>query len=118
MWDSIINALSGPSFTKLALAALLTIAFFHLRNKDTEGVMAGYALLSSFLFLREAAFAFFPDSFLFAASDLVLACALLYLCARPFRLGWYFWIPLLLCGAAFVLLAFGGDRLRPRLARG
>lgn len=105
MRDSIINALSGPSFTKLALAALLAVAFFHLRTKDTEGVMAGYALLASFLVFREIAFAIFPSAFLFAASDLALACGLLYLCVRPFRLGWYFWIPLVLSIAAFTLLA-------------
>ncbi len=108
MLDSIINVLRGPLLAKLALAVLLVVTFLFLRKKDTEGSMSGYAVMAGLLALREFAFAFFPNPALFDATDLALACGLLFLSFRPFRLGWAFWVPVSVDAAAFALLALEG----------
>jgi phosphoserine phosphatase RsbU/P len=116
VWDSVINVLSGALFAKLVLAALLVSVFLFLRKKDAEGEMVGYAILSALLALREVAFALLPGAILSAATDLALACGLLYLAMRPFRLGWAFWLPAAVDAAALVLLgldAFGLFALIP-----
>ena len=104
MWDSIFSALSGPLLAKLALLSILIAAFLFLRMKDTEGTMVGYAALALFLCLRDISFALFPDVALYDASDIALFCVLLYLCQKPFRLGWAFWLPLSIAVAAIALL--------------
>ncbi len=91
MWDSIIKVLGGPLLAKLVLAAVLIEVFLFLRKKDTEGAMTGYALVSGFLALRDVVSAFLPNPALFGAGDLVFFGLLLFICIKPFRLGWPFW---------------------------
>jgi sigma-B regulation protein RsbU (phosphoserine phosphatase) len=104
MWDSVISLLSGPILPRLVLAALLVAFFLFLRKKDTEGEMVGYAILSVLLALRDLAFAFVSSAFLANATDILLACGILYLVMRPFRLGWAFWLPLCVDALALILL--------------
>jgi sigma-B regulation protein RsbU (phosphoserine phosphatase) len=104
MRDSVISLLSGSILPRLVLAVLLVTFFLFLRKKDTEGEMVGYAILSGFIALRDLAFAFVSSALLADATDILLACVILYLAMRPFRLGWAFWLPLSIDAIALVLL--------------
>lgn len=105
MWDSVSILMSGPILPKLVLAAILVAVFLFLRKKDTEGEMVGYAILSSLLALRDLLFAFASSVLLTDATDILLACGVLFLAMRPFRLGWAFWLSLAIDVVALLLLA-------------
>ena len=101
--ESIIQALSGSSLVKLALAIAFGVSCLVLRRKETEGVFTRFAFLALFLVLRDIAYFFFPVESLFRASDLLLFGIIAYIALMP-KGGWAFWASIAAVFFAILLL--------------